>query len=82
MYCSFIHNDIIQNITLLLFFLIVLQSSSSDIFVSWESFTDVEEYKKTVHTSGIKEYQVGVGRYNTEQIFRFYLFFLNVPVIF
>jgi hypothetical protein len=74
--------DIIQNTTLLGFFSIVLQSSSSDIFVSWESFTDVEEYKKTVHKSGIKEYQVGVGRYNIVQIFRFHLFFLNVPVIF
>ncbi|XP_071151404.1 uncharacterized protein, partial [Mytilus edulis] len=37
------------------------QSSSSDIFISWDSFTDVEEYKKTVHNSGIKEYQVGIG---------------------
>ncbi|XP_076113981.1 uncharacterized protein LOC143082265 [Mytilus galloprovincialis] len=37
------------------------QSSSSDIFVSWDSFTDVEEYKKTVHSSGIKEYQIGIG---------------------
>ena len=64
------------------FFSNVLQSSSSDIFVSWESFTDVEEYKKTVHKSGIKKYQVGVGRYNIVQIFRYHLFFLNVPVIF
>ncbi|CAG2200973.1 unnamed protein product [Mytilus edulis] len=37
------------------------QSSSSDIFVSWDAFTDVEEYKKTVHNSGIKEYQIGIG---------------------
>ncbi|VDI63397.1 Hypothetical predicted protein, partial [Mytilus galloprovincialis] len=35
--------------------------NGQDIFISWDSFTDVEEYKKTVHNSGIKEYQVGIG---------------------
>ncbi|XP_076113983.1 uncharacterized protein LOC143082268 [Mytilus galloprovincialis] len=37
------------------------QSSTTDIFVSWDSFTDVEEYRKTVHASGIKEYELGIG---------------------
>ncbi|VDI18543.1 Hypothetical predicted protein, partial [Mytilus galloprovincialis] len=36
------------------------QSSTTDIFVSWDSFTDVEEYRKTAHASGIKEYELGI----------------------
>ncbi|CAG2242538.1 unnamed protein product [Mytilus edulis] len=37
------------------------QSSTSDIFINWETFTDVEEYKTTSHTSGILEYSIAIG---------------------
>jgi hypothetical protein len=33
------------------------------MYVSWESFTDVEEYKTSVHSYGIKEYHIGIGMY-------------------
>ena len=42
---------------------LLLQYSTSDIYVSWESFTDVEEYKTSVHSYGIKEYHIGIGMY-------------------
>ena len=45
----------------LMFFL--HQTSSSDIFVSWDSFTDVEEQGNSMHSSGINKYLISVGKY-------------------
>ena len=39
------------------------QTSSSDIFVSWDSFTDVEEQRNSMHSSGINKYLISVGKY-------------------
>lgn len=32
------------------------------MFISWDSFLDVEEFGNTIHKSGVKEYFVGVGK--------------------
>jgi hypothetical protein len=40
-----------------------MYTSTLAIYVSWESFTDVEEYKTSVHSYGIKEYHIGIGMY-------------------
>ncbi|XP_076085244.1 uncharacterized protein LOC143056054 isoform X2 [Mytilus galloprovincialis] len=37
------------------------QTTTSDIFVNWESFMDVEEYGTASHSTGIRQYQVAIG---------------------
>ncbi|XP_076086914.1 uncharacterized protein LOC143057491 [Mytilus galloprovincialis] len=37
------------------------QISTSDIFVNWESFLDIEEYGTASHSTGILQYQVAIG---------------------
>ncbi|VDI80173.1 Hypothetical predicted protein [Mytilus galloprovincialis] len=37
------------------------QTSTSDIYVNWNSFVDVEQFVKTRHNSGIKEYYLAIG---------------------
>ncbi|VDI13269.1 Hypothetical predicted protein, partial [Mytilus galloprovincialis] len=37
------------------------QSSTSDLHVNWDSFIDVEQNVGIRHTSGIKEYHLGIG---------------------
>ena len=39
-----------------------LQVSTTELMVSWESFTDVEEHGESPHHSGIKEYQFAIGK--------------------
>lgn len=54
------------------------QSSTSDLYVSWDSFVDVEEYDQAVHSSGIKEYQVGLGKHNVLTLLYKYICFNRV----
>ncbi|CAC5401969.1 unnamed protein product [Mytilus coruscus] len=37
------------------------QISSSDISITWDSFMDVEEHEKSMHSTGISKYVVSVG---------------------
>ncbi|XP_052095904.1 uncharacterized protein LOC127731085 [Mytilus californianus] len=37
------------------------QTSSSDISITWDSFIDVEEHDKSMHSTGISKYVVSVG---------------------
>ncbi|XP_052082402.1 uncharacterized protein LOC127720030 [Mytilus californianus] len=37
------------------------QITTSDMFVSWESFVDIEEYGTASHSTGIRQYQVAIG---------------------
>ncbi|XP_063408929.1 uncharacterized protein LOC134692410 [Mytilus trossulus] len=37
------------------------QTTTSDIFVNWESFMDVEEHGTASHITGIRQYQVAIG---------------------
>ncbi|XP_071153805.1 uncharacterized protein [Mytilus edulis] len=37
------------------------QTSSSDISITWDSFIDVEEHDKAMHSTGISKYVVSVG---------------------
>ncbi|XP_076085163.1 uncharacterized protein LOC143055975 isoform X1 [Mytilus galloprovincialis] len=40
---------------------IKFQTTTSYIFVNWESFLDVEEYSTASHSTGIRQYQVAIG---------------------
>ncbi|XP_061193435.1 uncharacterized protein LOC133201664 [Saccostrea echinata] len=40
------------------------QISTTDMFVTWESFRDVEEYKTGSHTSGVQMYQLSIGTFS------------------
>ncbi|KAK3099491.1 hypothetical protein FSP39_005250, partial [Pinctada imbricata] len=37
------------------------QTSTSDMYVNWQSFRDVEELNDVPHSSGIQDYQLGLG---------------------
>nr|XP_034332757.1 uncharacterized protein LOC105327902 isoform X2 [Crassostrea gigas] len=37
------------------------QISTTDMYVSWDSFEDVEEFQTSPHTSGIQNYELGIG---------------------
>lgn len=38
-----------------------LQTAASVLYVNWESFQDVEEFKTNSHASGIQNYKLGIG---------------------
>lgn len=38
-----------------------LQTATSVLYVNWESFQDVEEFKTNSHASGIQNYKLGIG---------------------
>lgn len=40
---------------------IIIQISTTDMYVSWDSFEDVEELQNSPHTSGIQNYELGIG---------------------
>lgn len=37
------------------------QISTTDMFISWDSFEDVEEFQTISHSSGIQNYMLGIG---------------------
>ncbi|XP_062616047.1 uncharacterized protein LOC134277752 [Saccostrea cucullata] len=37
------------------------QSSSSVLYINWDSFQDVEDFKTISHSSGIQNYRLGIG---------------------
>ena len=37
------------------------QSSTSELFIGWEPFTDVEQYSSAVHISGVAYYEYAIG---------------------
>ncbi|XP_061176006.1 uncharacterized protein LOC133184957 [Saccostrea echinata] len=37
------------------------QTSTTDIYVTWDSFKDVEEFQTTSHATGVKNYELGIG---------------------
>lgn len=39
----------------------LLQTSTSVLYVNWETFQDVEEFQTISHASGIQNYQLGIG---------------------
>lgn len=39
-----------------------LQTSTSVLYVNWETFQDVEEFQTISHASGIQNYQLGIGK--------------------
>lgn len=40
---------------------IIIQISTTNMYVSWDSFEDVEEFQTIPHTSGIQNYELGIG---------------------
>ncbi len=44
------------------------QVSTTELMVSWESFTDVEEHGESPHHSGIKEYQFAIGKLGCKHV--------------
>lgn len=49
----------------------LLQTSTSVLYVNWETFQDVEEFQTISHASGIQNYQLGIGK----------IFFLRKPLM-
>lgn len=43
-------------------FAFLLQTSTSVLYVNWETFQDVEEFQTISHASGIQNYQLGIGK--------------------
>ncbi|CAC5375358.1 unnamed protein product [Mytilus coruscus] len=41
--------------------LVAYQTSSSDLYVAWDSFIDVEEQDHSMHSSGIRQYSISIG---------------------
>ncbi|CAG2197001.1 unnamed protein product [Mytilus edulis] len=41
--------------------LVAYQTSSSDLYVAWDSFIDVEEPDHSMHFSGIRQYSISIG---------------------
>lgn len=41
--------------------IILKQISSSDMYITWDSFKDVEEFQTISHSSGIQSYMLGIG---------------------
>jgi hypothetical protein len=39
-----------------------LQTSSSEIVVTWDTFVDVEEQDRSMHSTGITRYMVSIGK--------------------
>lgn len=40
---------------------VIIQISTTDMYVSWDSFEDVEEFQTIAHTFGIQNYELGIG---------------------
>lgn len=40
---------------------VIIQISTTNMYVSWDSFEDVEEFQTIPHTSGIQNYELGIG---------------------
>ncbi|XP_076075242.1 uncharacterized protein LOC143046127 [Mytilus galloprovincialis] len=41
--------------------LVAYQTSSSDLYVAWDSFIDVEDTDHSMHFSGIRQYSISIG---------------------
>ena len=67
----------------------IKQISTTDLYITWESFEDIEETQTISHSSGIQNYFLGIGektkclsffhhslRYITENMDRAYTFFI------
>lgn len=39
-----------------------LQTTTTNLYVNWDGFRDVEEYGVGPHSTGIKEYILGIGK--------------------
>lgn len=41
----------------------LFQTVNTNMYVNWEGFYDVEEYNNGPHSTGIKEYILGIGKF-------------------
>ena len=42
---------------------LLFQTSNTDMYFYWDGFEDVEELKVGQHSTGIKEYILGIGKW-------------------
>ena len=57
--------------------MLYFQTSLTDMYVNWDGFHDVEEYNVGPHSTGIKDYIVGIGKCVPGSIIKDLVFLCN-----